>query len=142
MMTCASCKRPRWDLHDGTNVFCLFEGSDDCQAFARDNPSYQLPAPREAPRVSPGVRLSDEEAKVAALCAHSTLRALRAQAVEGRVEEVLHRGRIEAVEDLLATLNARLSLLCSGCGTGPEHACKMDCDVRRRRPTPTRATDP
>jgi hypothetical protein len=78
-----------------------------------------------------GVHLTDDQTRLAREGLQAYLEMLAAEGREGRVERILHEDKVIEVGDLIATLNARLNLLCAGCGTGPGYHCKMTCSTRR-----------
>jgi hypothetical protein len=91
-----------------------------------------------------GVHLSDDQAKLArrSLREYAETRRAALAALVGRqlVERVGLECTIDDVEDLLEVLDARLELLCSECGAGPDQWCKMDCSTKRYGPKSARYT--
>lgn len=154
---CGTCGRPRWVLETGSRVFCLFIDSQECLDFKAAHPGFVPDAPNVCPpdfpeeaRPPEGVHLTDDEAKLALAAAQynlnllTALRDMHEMQTETRpscsprsdafIDKMKRDNEIEAMESLVATLNARVSLLCPECGVGPGYWCKMSCDTHRYGP--------
>ena len=150
-LLCVKCGRPRWSVED-EGPFCLFMDSLECIAFVERHPGYRYEArvPTAPPVEFPGLLLSDDETKVVVEALEDRLALLRELREEQAktsnsklgLDTVAFDARIEEIETLVARLGSRLELLCTECGVGPEHWCKMSCNTRRYGPASKGITIP